>query len=93
MNQQIFEQLGLSERDVSIYKALLALGPSAIRTVAERAGVNRGTTYECLKSLQQRGVVTYLPKGKRRYFSARDQKYYSSWHKSDASNLIRRSIS
>lgn len=72
MNHKIFEQLGLSERDISIYKALLALGPSAIRTIAERAGVNRGSTYECLKSLQQRGIVTYLPKGKRRYFSARE---------------------
>ncbi|MBP0049802.1 helix-turn-helix domain-containing protein [Marinobacterium sp. AK62] len=72
MSQKIFDQLGLSERDISVYKALLALGPSSIRTVAERAGVNRGSTYECLKSLQQRGIVTYLPKGKRRYFSARE---------------------
>ncbi|MBV0933803.1 TrmB family transcriptional regulator [Marinobacterium weihaiense] len=72
MNSEIFDMLGLSERDVSIYKALLALGPSAIRTVAERAGVNRGSTYECLKSLQQRGIITYQPRGKRRYFSARE---------------------
>ncbi|GAA0701567.1 hypothetical protein GCM10009104_33540 [Marinobacterium maritimum] len=72
MTPEIFELLGLTERDINIYKALLALGPSSIRTVAERAGVNRGSTYECLKSLQQRGIVTYLPKGKRRYFSARE---------------------
>lgn len=72
MDHKIFELLGLSDRDISIYKALLALGPSAIRTVAERAGVNRGSTYECLKSLQQRGIVAYQPKGKRRYFSARE---------------------
>ena len=72
MDHKIFELLGLSDRDISIYKALLALGPSAIRTVSERAGVNRGSTYECLKSLQQRGIVAYQPKGKRRYFSARE---------------------
>jgi len=72
MYQKIFEQLGLSERDINIYKALLSLGPSSIRTVADHAGVNRGTTYECLKSLQQRGIVTYQPRGKRRYFSARE---------------------
>lgn len=72
MYQNVFEQLGLSERDISIYKALLSLGPSSIRTVADHAGVNRGTTYECLKSLRQRGIVTYQPRGKRRYFSARE---------------------
>lgn len=72
MNPEIFSLLGLSERDISIYRALMALGPSAIRTIAERAGVNRGSTYECLKSLQQRGIVTYQPRGKRRYFSARE---------------------
>ncbi|TCK03658.1 TrmB family transcriptional regulator [Marinobacterium mangrovicola] len=72
MDQEIFAQLGLDARSVAIYRALLALGPSAIRTIAERAGVNRGTTYECLKAMQQQGVVTYLPKGRRRYFSARE---------------------
>ncbi|SEG84686.1 TrmB family transcriptional regulator [Marinobacterium lutimaris] len=72
MDQEIFSQLGLDARSVAIYRALLALGPSAIRTIAERAGVNRGTTYECLKAMQQQGVVTYLPKGRRRYFSARE---------------------
>ncbi|WP_010324491.1 TrmB family transcriptional regulator [Marinobacterium stanieri] len=72
MNQTLFKQLGLSERDVLVYRALLASGPSSIRTIAERAGVNRGSTYECLKSLQQRGIVTYQPRGKRRYFSARE---------------------
>ncbi|KEA62540.1 hypothetical protein ADIMK_3431 [Marinobacterium lacunae] len=72
MDDEIFAQLGLEPRDVAIYKALLELGPSSIRTIAERAGVNRGTTYECLKALQQQGIVTYLPKGQRRFFSARE---------------------
>ncbi len=72
MTDSIFSLLGLEEREVRIYRALLSLGPSAIRTVADKAGINRGTAYECLKSLQSKGVVTYLPKGKRRYFSPRD---------------------
>lgn len=72
MENEVLAQLGLDERAVAIYRALLALGPSSIRTIAERAGVNRGSTYECLKALQQQGIVTLLPKGKRRYFSARE---------------------
>ncbi|MGB0662748.1 MAG: TrmB family transcriptional regulator [Pontibacterium sp.] len=72
MDNEIFQALGLSEREVAIYKSLLRLGPSAIRTVATHAGFNRGTTYETLKDLQTKGVVTYLPKGARRVFAARD---------------------
>jgi len=72
MSNDIFNQLGLSAREVSIYKALLSLGPASIRNIAEKAGINRGTTYETLKELQQKGIVTYLPKGKRRFFSPRE---------------------
>lgn len=72
MTNEIFAQLNLTEREVTIYKALLALGPSAIRTIADKAAINRGTTYDTLKVLQQKGIVTYQPKGKRRYFSARE---------------------
>jgi len=72
MESEVFAQLGLDERAVAIYRALLSLGPSSIRTIADKAGVNRGSTYEYLKAMQQQGVVTYLPKGKRRHFSARE---------------------
>jgi sugar-specific transcriptional regulator TrmB len=72
MYDAIFSQLGLSEREVTLYRSLLVLGPCSIRAIAEHAGINRGTTYETLKEMQAKGVVTYLPKGKRRYFSPRD---------------------
>lgn len=72
MNEELFELLGLTKREVTIYRALLSLGPSAIRTIAEKAGINRGTTYDGLKEMQKKGIVTYLPKGKRRLFSARE---------------------
>ncbi|WP_417225834.1 TrmB family transcriptional regulator [Amphritea sp.] len=72
MNDELFELLGLSKREITLYRALLSLGPSAIRTIAEKAGINRGTSYDCLKEMQQKGIVTYLPKGKRRLFSARE---------------------
>jgi len=72
MHIKTLEQLGLSEKEANIYQSLLALGPSPIRSVAEKAGINRGTTHECLKSLLQKGVVTYLPRGKRKLFAPRN---------------------
>ena len=65
-------QLGLDKRQVRIYRALHKLGPASIRDVAAEAGVNRGSTYETLKHLVTMGLVSYLPKGRRRVFQAED---------------------
>jgi len=65
-------QLGLDRRQVRIYRALHKLGPASIRDVAAESGVNRGSTYETLKHLVTMGLVSYLPKGRRRVFQAED---------------------
>ena len=72
MQYSILERLGFNQREITIYQALLSLGPSPIRSIADKAGINRGTTYDCLKGLLQKGIVSYLPKGKRRLFSPRN---------------------
>lgn len=70
MIQQAFDQLGLSARETLLYQTLLQLGPASIRDIADKSGINRGSAYESLKQLQTKGVVSYFPKGKRRFFSA-----------------------
>ncbi|MBJ7554834.1 TrmB family transcriptional regulator [Marinomonas spartinae] len=72
MIEQNLEQLGLTPRESLLYQTLLKLGPSSIRDIAEHSGINRGTAYESLKQLQSKGVVSYFPKGKRRFFTAED---------------------
>lgn len=72
MHNKTLEKLGLSTKEAIIYQTLLSLGPSPIRSVAEKSEINRGTTHECLKSLLLKGVVNYLPRGKRKLFAPRD---------------------
>ncbi|MFV8818884.1 TrmB family transcriptional regulator [Haliea sp. E17] len=72
MKLDSLRQLGLDEREINIYRALLRLGPASIRDVAADAGINRGTTYETLKQLAAKGVVNYFPRGKRRVFQAEE---------------------
>jgi len=62
--------LGLSNRETDVYLALLKLGPRSIRDIATEAEINRGTTYEVLKTLKTRALVSYYPVGKRRFFCA-----------------------
>lgn len=70
MNLEALKQLGLNDREITLYHTLLALGPSSIRDIAAKAQINRGTSYETLKDLVSKGIVNYLPKGKRRIFQA-----------------------
>ncbi|MTI13995.1 TrmB family transcriptional regulator [Sansalvadorimonas verongulae] len=72
MNLNTLQQLGMSEREIRLYLALFQLGPSSIRDIASHTGINRGTTYEALKQMAARGVISYAPKGSRRVFRAED---------------------
>ena len=72
MNLSALKSLDLTDREIAIYLALLELGPASIRDLAAKADVNRGSTYETLKVLVKKGIVNYLPKGKRRIFQAED---------------------
>lgn len=67
---QGLRQAGLNEKEATVYVALLELGPSPVRTLAVRAGINRGTTYEILKSLIDLGLVSYFHKTRHQYFTA-----------------------
>lgn len=67
-------QFGLDEKEISVYLALISLGPSPVVAIAPRAGVNRGTTYDILKSLIRHELVSYYHKYnrdvKKQYFVA-----------------------
>lgn len=70
MDINIFKKLNFSDKHIQVYMALLQLGPSSVRALAEHSGVNRGTTYDILKWLQDEGVVNFYHKDKKQYFVA-----------------------
>ncbi len=68
----LLKKIGFSENEIQVYLAVLKLGPSPVRKIAEEAEVNRGTTYDILKSLLSRGIVSYYHKEKKQYFVGED---------------------
>lgn len=64
--------LGLSDKETRVYLSLLSNGPSSVRNLSQTAEVNRGTTYDILKSLQAQGLVSYYDQEKKTYFVAED---------------------
>ncbi|MBI3888691.1 helix-turn-helix domain-containing protein [Candidatus Nomurabacteria bacterium] len=68
--QVVLKNFGFSEKEISVYLALIELGSSSVRTIAGKAKVNRGTTYDILKSLINMGIVSYYKKESKQYFIA-----------------------
>lgn len=68
--QNILNKLDLSENEISIYTTLISLGSSSVRKIAEKAKLNRGVTYNSLKLLEQKGLVSYFHKAKNQHFIA-----------------------
>lgn len=70
MDLSFFKKIGFSDKETQIYLGLLHLGPSSVRKLADYCELNRGTTYDILKSLQERGVVSFYDKEAKQHFLA-----------------------
>ncbi len=70
--RESLKNLGFSDKEITIYLALLSLGPAPIRKIGEKADINRGTVHEALKKIQKEGLVAYYHKEKHQYFVAED---------------------
>ena len=70
MDITTLKQLGFSDKYAKVYLALLQLGPSSVRNLAEFCDLNRGTTYDALKWMQEMGVVTFYKKESKQHFVA-----------------------
>lgn len=73
-NQQLIDLLASIDvplNESRTYAALLSFGTASIRKVAATTGINRGTTYDCLKNLVRIGLVSVKNDGgKREHYSA-----------------------
>ena len=82
------QQLGLSEKESKVYLALLQLGCSSVRKISKQSDVNRGTTYDILKSLITQGLVTYQNKGKSQFFIAESPDKFNEFVENKEKKLL-----
>ncbi|MFH1427321.1 MAG: helix-turn-helix domain-containing protein [Patescibacteria group bacterium] len=72
MDITILKKLGLSEKEIKVYLKLIEYGAISVRGLAELTDLNRGTTYDILKSLQEKGLVSYYTTETKQKFMAED---------------------
>src|SRR3989338_1410468 len=64
-------QFGLNEKEISVYLSLISLGAAPVKLISKQARVNRGTTYDILKSLIDQGLVSYY-----KHYDREDKKQF-----------------
>jgi len=69
MNTEILEQIGLTKTEIKIYLALLKLGQSTTTNIVREANIHASKVYEFLDKLIQKGLVSYVIKSNKKYFS------------------------
>ncbi|PIZ76715.1 hypothetical protein COY05_00475 [Candidatus Peregrinibacteria bacterium CG_4_10_14_0_2_um_filter_38_24] len=67
---QILTSLGLTDKESKVYLASTEAGTSPVSQIAQKAGINRVTTYDILEKLKQRGVISHFTKKQIKYFTA-----------------------
>lgn len=66
--EKVLEEFGLTPNEVKAYLACLSLGTALVQDIAKKAGIYRTYTYELLRSLKEKGVVSYIIKSGKQYF-------------------------
>lgn len=62
------QNVGMTKNEVKVYLALLKLGSSKVGRISKEAETNRSYTYDALKKLLEKGIVSYAIIGKQKYF-------------------------
>lgn len=65
---ETLEELGLSQAEAKVYIALIETGSTLAGPIIKKTGLHRGTTYQILQRLKEKGLVSSIIKGKKQYF-------------------------
>ena len=68
MELEILREVGLSEGEIKVYRALLEIGLGTVNEVHEKTGIERRNIYDILNKLIERGLVTYIEEDKKKSF-------------------------
>jgi len=68
--EEQLREYGLSEKEAKVYTMLLSLGASTVTNISKKTNLIRTTTYDILKSLKEKGIVSFVIKNKVQYFQA-----------------------
>lgn len=72
MDYEELRQLGWSQNEIKVYVGVLEIGSAKVDAISKRVPLPRTTIYGILKSLLEKGLVSYVIKSGVKYFIASD---------------------
>jgi len=66
--EEELRDFGLTDLEIKVYLAMLKLGKALVQDISKKAGTYRTYTYDVLKSLKEKGLVSYVIKSGKQYF-------------------------
>ena len=76
MEELQLEKLGLTKTEAKVYLSLLKLGSTKTGLLVRKTNLHRATVYDVLKRLIEKGLVSYIIKGKIKYFQVTEPEYF-----------------
>src|SRR3989338_1956999 len=67
---EILEDIGLTKGEIKIYLALLELGETTAWPIKKKTKVQNSVAHLCLNSLIDKGLVNYVKKGRKKFYTA-----------------------
>lgn len=72
--EETIQKLGFTQAEARVYITLLKLGPVKVGKVIEKTGLQSSTVHNVLHSLIDKGIITYIIKGKMKIYQAVEPK-------------------
>lgn len=63
------QNLGLEDKEISAYLGLLEIGEATVLEISKKSGVKRPTAYLVLRSLEEKGFISRIIRGKKILFA------------------------
>ncbi len=73
---KILREFGLTKNEIKIYQKLLELGSAMAGQITVETGVHRRNVYDSIERLLKKGLVGYVTKNNRKYFTATNPKHF-----------------
>jgi len=84
----VLTNIGLTDKEAKVYLSLIELGTSVVSNIANKAKINRVTTYDILEKLKEKGLVSSFSKQKISYFSPADPEIVASNYEQRSKALL-----
>lgn len=72
VSYEVLARNGFTEKEARVYLSCLALGPSTVLKISRKADISRGSCYDLLETMLEKGFVSRFHDAKHVIFSASD---------------------